>query len=103
MDKVLDLIYKPVALVGGVSGRMTKTQKLASGGAVAVVGGGVSMTLMALAVPVVFMALLFLPLTLMGGVSGVARVISVLSCSFFLFSTSLVFFSFLSFFLFVFH
>ena len=70
VDKALDLVYKPVALVGSVGGRLTKNQKLASGGAAAVVGGGVSMTLMALSVPVVFMAVLFLPLTLMGGVSG---------------------------------
>ena len=74
VDKALDLIFRPVALVGEVGGRMTKNQQLASGGAAAVVGGGVSITLMAVAVPVVFMAVLFLPLTLMGGVSGVAHV-----------------------------
>lgn len=70
LDKALDVIFKPVVIVGDLTGRMTTTQKMASGGAVAVVGGGVSMVMLALAVPVGFMALLFLPLTLLGGVSG---------------------------------
>lgn len=52
----------------GMTGRMTKKEKLISGGAVAVVGAGASMGLMVLAVPLGCLALLFLPLTVMGGV-----------------------------------
>lgn len=67
-------MFKPVIMAGGMAKRMTKAEKIAyGGGAVAMstaVGGGVSMSLMALAVPVIFIALLFLPLTLMAGVSG---------------------------------
>lgn len=73
MDKTLDAILKPVKLAGGVAKRLTKAQRIAYGGGAAAVstavGGGVSMALLALSVPVVFVALLFLPLTLMGGVS----------------------------------
>lgn len=73
LDKALNVIFKPASIAGRVAKRMTKAQKIACGGSAAAVstavGGGVSVALMAFAVPVVFMALLFLPLTLMGGVS----------------------------------
>ncbi|CAN0296099.1 unnamed protein product [Pylaiella littoralis] len=72
LDKAINVVFKPVSIAGRAAKRMTKAQKIACGGSAAVVstavGGGVSMALMAFAVPVVLMALLFLPLTLMGGV-----------------------------------
>lgn len=73
LDKAMNVIFKPVSIAGRAAKRMTKAQKIACGGSAAAVstavGGGVSIALMAFAVPFVFMALLFLPLTLMGGVS----------------------------------
>lgn len=69
----MNVLFKPVAMAEGVAKRLTKAQKIIYGGSAAAVssavGGGASMTLLALAVPVFLMALLFLPLTLMGGVS----------------------------------
>ncbi|CAM9530846.1 unnamed protein product, partial [Hapterophycus canaliculatus] len=71
LDDALNLIFKPITIAGGMAKRMSKAEKIAyGGGAVAVsttVGGGVSVGLMALAVPAIFLALLFLPLTLMAG------------------------------------
>lgn len=81
LDKAIDVIFKPVSIAGRAAKRMTKTQKIVCGGSAAAVstavGGGVSLAMMAFAVPVVFMAILFLPLTLMGGVSvdGLTRVV----------------------------
>lgn len=66
---MLSLALKPANMATGMAGRMTKKEKLISGGAVAVVGAGASVGLMATAVPLGCLALLFLPLTVMGGVS----------------------------------
>lgn len=60
----MNLVQKPISLVVGLS----KSQKMAAGGAVAVAGGGIALVALMLSVPVVIMSLIFLPLTLMGGV-----------------------------------
>eukprot|EP00752_Nemacystus_decipiens_P005338 g4842.t1 len=82
VDKTLDVILRPVKLAGGMTKRLTKAQKIACGGGAAAVstavGGGVSMVLLAFSVPVVFMALLFLPLTLMGGVFFAVAMLAIL-------------------------
>ncbi|CAM9805884.1 unnamed protein product [Scytosiphon promiscuus] len=82
LDDALNLIFKPVIVAGRMAKRMTKAQKITySGGAVAAstaVGGGVSIGLIALAVPVMFMAVLFLPVTLIAGFFFAATVLMVL-------------------------
>ena len=66
---LLQLSSRPVTMVGGVADRMTKNQKIATGGAIALAGLGVVAGLMALAVPVALVAIFFLPVTVIGGVS----------------------------------
>eukprot|EP00903_Cladosiphon_okamuranus_P020301 g18629.t1 len=82
MDKTLDAIFRPIKLAGGWTNRMSKAQKIIYGGGAAAVstavGGGVSLFLLALSVPVVFMALLFLPLTMIGGMFFAVAVLAVL-------------------------
>lgn len=60
----MNIIYTPVC----VAGNLNRTQQLAAGGVAAIAGGGVTVGVMVLSVPVIVMSLLFLPLTLMGGV-----------------------------------
>ncbi|CAM9523006.1 unnamed protein product [Ascophyllum nodosum] len=64
---LLQLSSRPVTMVGGVADRMTKNQKIATGGAIALAGLGVVAGLMALAVPVALVAIFFLPVTVIGG------------------------------------
>ncbi|CAM9244075.1 unnamed protein product [Ectocarpus sp. 8 AP-2014] len=84
VDKVMNVLFKPVAMAEGVAKRLTKAQKIMYGGSAAAVssavGGGASMTLLALAVPVFFMALLFLPLTLMGGFFLAVAMLVIMPC-----------------------
>ncbi|CAN0191453.1 unnamed protein product [Ectocarpus sp. 12 AP-2014] len=84
VDKVMNVLFKPVAMAEGVAKRLTKAQKILYGGSAAAVssavGGGVSMTLLALAVPMLFMALLFLPLTLMGGFLLAVAMLVIMPC-----------------------
>lgn len=63
VENAMNLVQKPISLVVGLS----KSQKMAAGGAVAVAGGGIALVALMLSVPVVIMSLIFLPLTLMGG------------------------------------
>lgn len=58
---LLQLSSRPVTMVGGMADNMTKTQKIATGSAIAIAGMGVVTGLMALAIPVALVAIFFPP------------------------------------------
>lgn len=67
MEKALDFAFRAALYVYGLS----RMQKLVVGGIAVMITASLFMVGILLLIPVVFIAILFLPLTLLGGVSGI--------------------------------
>lgn len=69
IDFVVGQAMDVALMLGSLAGGLNGTQRLAAGGVATVAVGGLSITMLMISIPVAFMAVLFLPLTLAGGVS----------------------------------